>query len=102
VPALRFAIRIVGPVPRRGDDAAAISRSTVGVSIIEHLCAEPRHQLPEDVAEPVITYLGKCGYCPAGAAEGHDWRATGGKTLGTVREWLNRPPLQEPAVAERR
>jgi hypothetical protein len=65
------------------------------VSIIEHLCAQPEHQVPEDVAQPVITYMGKWGYCPAGAAEGHDWRATGGKTLGTVRDWLGRPAIVE-------
>ena len=61
--------------------------------IIEHLCAEPSHQLAEDAPDPVIVYLSKLAYCPAGAVEGHDWRATGGKTLGTVRDWLARPPL---------
>ncbi|GAC1485953.1 MAG: hypothetical protein NVS1B1_00740 [Candidatus Limnocylindrales bacterium] len=61
--------------------------------IIEYLCAEPLHQLPEDAPEPVILYLERLAYCPAGAVDGHDWRGTGGKTLGTVRDWLARPPV---------
>ena len=65
--------------------------------IIEHLCARPEHQPPEDVAEPVIVYAGALGYCPSGTAEGHDWRATGGRTLGTVRDWLGRPPVNDEA-----
>jgi hypothetical protein len=64
-------------------------------AVIEHLCASQAHQVPEDVASPVIGYAGSWGYCPAGAAEGHDWRATGGRTLATVREWLGRPPTVE-------
>jgi hypothetical protein len=59
--------------------------------LIEHLCASPGHQLPEDAAIPVIPHAGRLGYCPTGATEGHDWRATGGKTLATVCEWLGRP-----------
>lgn len=61
------------------------------IAIIEHLCASEEHQVPEDVANPIVAHAGAWGYCPAGAAEGHDWRATGGKTLATVREWLGRP-----------
>ena len=64
--------------------------------IIEHLCARPEHQPPEDVADPVIAYAGSLGYCPSGAVEGHDWRATGGRTLGTVREWLGRATAVGP------
>jgi hypothetical protein len=64
-------------------------------AIIEHLCASQAHQIPEDVADPVIGYAGSSAYCPAGAAEGHDWRATGGRTLATVREWLGRPATIE-------
>jgi hypothetical protein len=45
----------------------------------------------EDAETPVIVYADRWGYCPAGAADGHDWRATGGRTLATVREWLGRP-----------
>ena len=60
-------------------------------AVIEHLCASPAHQVPVDVSTPVIPYAGRWAYCPAGEAEGHDWRATGGKTLATVREWLGRP-----------
>lgn len=59
--------------------------------IIEHLCAKPDHQVPEDVGNPVIRQADGWGYCPAGASDGHDWRATGGKTLATVRDWLGRP-----------
>lgn len=62
-------------------------------AIIEHLCASQEHQIPEDVASPVIAYAGSSAYCPAGAADGHDWRATGGRTLATVREWMGRPPV---------
>ena len=61
-------------------------------SVIEHLCASQDHQPAEDAAAPVIRYAERWGYCPAGAADGHDWRATGGRTLATVREWLGRPP----------
>jgi hypothetical protein len=64
--------------------------------VIEHLCASPEHQPAEDAASPVIIYANKWGYCPAGAADGHDWRATGGRTLATVREWLGRPPMAAP------
>ena len=60
-------------------------------AVIEYLCASPAHQLPVDVSTPVIPYAGRWAYCPAGEAAGHDWRATGGKTLATVREWLGRP-----------
>jgi hypothetical protein len=66
-------------------------------SVIEHVCASPEHQLPEDVADPVIRYAERSGYCPAGETDGQDWRATGGRTLGTVREWLGRP--SHPIVA---
>jgi hypothetical protein len=65
--------------------------------VIEHLCASPAHQVPVDVRTPVIPYAGRWAYCPAGEADGHDWRATGGKTLATVREWLGRPV---PAVRD--
>ena len=68
-------------------------------AVIEHLCAKPEHQLPEDVARPVIVHADGWGYCPAGAADGHDWRATGGKTLATVRDWLGRPT--EPNLTTR-
>jgi hypothetical protein len=61
------------------------------VAVIEHLCAKPEHQLPQDVGSPIVMYAGAWGYCPAGAADDHDWRATGGRTLATVREWLGRP-----------
>jgi len=61
------------------------------VAVIEHLCAKPDHQLPQDVGSPVIIHAGAWSYCPAGAADDHDWRATGGRTLATVREWLGRP-----------
>lgn len=60
-------------------------------AVIEHLCASPAHQLPDDVESPIVTYAGRWAYCPAGVAEGHDWRATGGKTLATVRDWMGRP-----------
>ena len=58
--------------------------------IIEHLCAAAAHQPAEDAANPIVVYAGALGYCPAGAADGHDWRATGGRTLATVRDWLGR------------
>ena len=79
-------------------DRSRASRGFNGAvsGIIEHLCATPEHQPPEDVARPVILYAGRWGYCPAGAVDGHDWRATGGRTLGTVREWLGRPPMARP------
>jgi hypothetical protein len=74
----------------------ASQRSMAAVNgVIEHLCARQEHQLPEDVASPVIVYAGKWGYCPAGPVDGHEWRATGGRTLATVREWLGRPPTVE-------
>lgn len=60
-------------------------------AVIEHLCASPAHQLPDDVESPIVIYAGRWAYCPAGVAEGHDWRATGGKTLATVRDWMGRP-----------
>jgi len=59
--------------------------------IIEYVCTRQDHQLPEDVASPVVAFSGCWGYCPAGRAEGHDWRETGGRTLATVREWMSRP-----------
>jgi len=58
--------------------------------VIDYLCASQEHQVPEDAPSPVIAYDGGRGYCPAGAAAGHDWRATGGRTLATVREWMGR------------
>jgi hypothetical protein len=73
-----------------------------GVSdLIEHLCANPAHQPPEDVTSPVIMYADRWGYCPAGAVDGHDWRATGGHTLATVRDWLGRPGHPTLAAATR-
>jgi len=63
------------------------------VAVIEHLCAKPEHQLTQDVGSPVVLYAGAWAYCPAGATDDHDWRATGGRTLATVREWLGRPTV---------
>ena len=78
--------------PVRGTSAPPTRGSITRVNaVIEHLCASPEHQPLEDDASPVILYAGRWGYCPAGATDGHDWRATGGRTLGTVREWLGRP-----------
>ncbi|HVR88496.1 MAG TPA: hypothetical protein VHG53_02995 [Candidatus Limnocylindria bacterium] len=64
---------------------------TTVFNIIEHLCANPDHRPPEDVEHPFVLHAGKLAYCPSAAADDHDWRATGGKTLTTVREWLGRP-----------
>jgi hypothetical protein len=58
--------------------------------VIEYLCASEEHDSTTDAPNPLIMHEGGCGYCPAGASEGHDWRATGGKTLTTVREWMGR------------
>jgi hypothetical protein len=69
--------------------------------VIEHLCARQEHQILEDVASPVIVYAGSWSYCPAGEADGHDWRATGGRTLATVREWMGRRQLTVTRDAER-
>ena len=63
------------------------------VAVIEHLCAKPEHQLTQDVGSPVVLHAGAWAYCPAGATDDHDWRATGGRTLATVREWLGRPTV---------
>lgn len=60
------------------------------MSVVEYLCASPAHQLPEEVPNPLVACGGSHGYCPAGAETGHDWRATGGRTLATVREWMGR------------
>jgi hypothetical protein len=69
--------------------------------VIEYLCASQEHQSPEDAPNPLIIHEGACGYCPAGVAADHDWRATGGKTLATVREWLGRPlPADRTAPAD--
>ena len=68
-------------------------------AVIEHLCASPAHQIPEDVESPVVIYAGRWAYCPAGAADGHDWRATGGKTLATVRDWMGRPAARHESGA---
>jgi hypothetical protein len=62
----------------------------VVTGVIDYLCASEAHHLPEDAASPVIEFDGGRGYCPAGASEGHDWRATGGRMLATVREWMGR------------
>jgi hypothetical protein len=59
--------------------------------VIEYVCAQADHQIAEDAASPVMIYLGVAAYCPFGSAGDHDWRATGGRTLSTVREWLGRP-----------
>jgi len=58
--------------------------------VIDYLCASEEHQVQEDAPSPVIACDGGRGYCPAGAVTGHDWRATGGRTLATVREWMGR------------
>jgi len=60
-------------------------------AVIDYLCIRPDHQLPEDAAAPVVVCDAGRGYCPAGGAEGHEWRATGGRTLATVRDWMRRP-----------
>jgi hypothetical protein len=59
--------------------------------VIEYLCAQAEHQIAQDVAEPVLRHAGVGAYCPSGASGDHDWRATGGRTLATVRDWLGRP-----------
>lgn len=58
--------------------------------VIDYLCASVAHHVEVDAASPVIAFDAGRGYCPAGASEGHDWRATGGRTLATVREWMGR------------
>jgi len=70
-------------------------------AVIEYLCANPAHQLPDDVGSPVIMYAERWAYCPAGSTDGHDWRATGGKTLTTVRDWLGRPLAPQEKDAPR-
>ena len=76
-------------------------RSPTVNAVIEHLCANPTHQIPEDVATPLVVHGDRWGYCPAGSVDGHDWRATGGKTLATVREWLGRPSAADSPVTAR-
>lgn len=61
------------------------------MGVIEYVCANPDHRPTLDAPSPVLAYRGVLAYCPAGAQTAHDWRATGGKTLATVREWLDRP-----------
>ena len=68
--------------------------------VIEHLCATPEHQIPRDVADPLVKHAGTWGYCPAGRSDEHDWRETGGKTLTTVREWLGRPDGVLPGLGQ--
>lgn len=68
-------------------------------AVIEHLCVSEQHQVPEDAPNPVVAYAGAWGYCPAGAADGHEWRATGGRTLATVREWMRRPDARTAGAA---
>jgi hypothetical protein len=58
---------------------------------IDYLCVSEKHQVPEDAVNPVIRHDGGWGYCPAAAAAEHDWYASGGWTLATVREWMKRP-----------
>ena len=86
----RFVVAAVSPVgvmPRRAHNGFNCAVTPV----IDHLCASEEHQVPEDAPRPVMAYEGGWGYCPAGAVTGHDWRATGGRTLATVREWMGRP-----------
>ena len=78
------------PPTEEGNSAVPLFNGDVN-NIMEHLCANPEHRPPEDVEQPFAIYAGRRAYCPLGAADGHDWRATGGKTLSTVREWLGRP-----------
>ena len=68
--------------------------------VIEHLCAKAEHQIPCDVADPLVKHAGTWGYCPAGVTGDHDWRETGGKTLTTVREWLGRPEGVLPGLGQ--
>ena len=66
-----------------------LNRTVSGV--IDYLCASDEHQVPDDADDPLVRHDGAWGYCPAAAVTGHDWRATGGRTLATVREWMGRP-----------
>ena len=59
--------------------------------IIEYVCTNVEHWPPHDVESPFDTHAGTLGYCPMGVTGGHDWCATGGTTLPTVRDWLSRP-----------
>jgi hypothetical protein len=61
------------------------------MALVEYVCANPEHRPPHDAPQPILRFEGGAAYCPLGADDGHDWRATGGKTLATVREWLDRP-----------
>jgi hypothetical protein len=81
------AVSPVGVMPGRAHNGFNCAVTPV----IDHLCASEEHQVPEDAPRPVMAYEGGWGYCPAGAVAGHDWRATGGRTLATVREWMGRP-----------
>ena len=59
--------------------------------VIEYICTNPEHRPPQDAPDAVFEHAGVLAYCPLAGTEDHDWRATGGKTLTTVREWLGRP-----------
>jgi hypothetical protein len=70
--------------------------------VIDYLCASEAHRVPVDAVSPVIAFDAGRGYCPAGASDGHDWRATGGRTLATVREWMGRPANPAAPLASER
>lgn len=88
-------------LPRPSEGRPPAPRSNTRVShVIEHLCATPEHQVAHDVTDPLVKHAGTWGYCPAGLADAHDWRETGGKTLTTVREWLGRPDGVLPGLGQ--
>jgi hypothetical protein len=60
---------------------------------VEYFCARAEHQSsePEDA---VTMHEDRWAYCSGGAADGHDWRPTGGMSLERVKRFVLRHPIR--------
>jgi hypothetical protein len=56
---------------------------------IEYFCTLPEHQGAEP-SDAVTMHEDRWAYCPSGARDAHDWRATGGMSLDDTKGLLRR------------
>jgi hypothetical protein len=59
---------------------------------VEYFCSRPEHQGAEP-NDALTMHRDRWAYCPSGKSDGHDWRATGGKSLDEVKRFGARYPI---------
>ena len=68
---------------------------------VDYFCARPEHQAPEP-NDALTMHKDRWAYCAAGAAEPHDWKATGGMSLDYVKRFVRLHPIRPVDAEEQR